>query len=114
MDKDFQNWRDEGKHLPEFLRDFHDQKDFFKFLHEFVTIEDHGMLKNINCTIDVLLWALSRFGYTLQRNRSHQSFDDLGEFIKLYTERRNNMYTAALLKGTDLQTSKELPTDPKQ
>jgi hypothetical protein len=96
MDNKLNDWREDGKHLPEFLRDFHDQKDFFKFLHEFVITNNNDMLKDIDWqhghvyTIDMLLRVLGRFGWTLQRNRSHQNFDDLDEYIKLYNKNRTD------------------------
>lgn len=33
---DFDRWRREGQYLPEFMRDFHDQKDLFKALQDVV------------------------------------------------------------------------------
>ena len=107
MDENFQKWRSEGKHLPDFLKDFHDQKEFFKFLHEFTTIEDHDVVKDINwveghCyTIDILLHVLSRFGYTIQHSRSHQNFDDLEKMMNLYKENRNAKFTAILNNSSE-------------
>lgn len=106
MDKKLQNWRDDGKHLPSFLKDFHDQKDLFKFLHEFSRIEDHEMIKDINWmqghayTIDIFLFIMARFGWTLQRNRSDQEFESLEDLMNQYTQIRKDKYTQLLLADT--------------
>lgn len=101
MDKKTIDWRDEGKHLPEFLRDFHDQKDFFKFLFDSVDTSNNPMLKNANWvdsqvfTIDMLLWKLAQYGYTLQKNKTKVPFEDLQEALrKNDAERRNAFYSA--------------------
>lgn len=111
MDKKLQEWRDEDKHLPEFLKDFHDQKDFFKFLHEFSLIDKNALAKDINWmqghaySIDILLWTLSRFGWTLQRSRAKQNFEDLDELIKIYKDKRHDMFTKALLRNANEEPS---------
>lgn len=116
MDENLTKWRKEGKHLPDFLKDFHDQKDFFRFLHEFTHPEEHEMVKNINWqqshayAIDILLWSLSRFGWTLQRNRSNQKFDDLDAFIKIYTDKRNESFNNMLMS----QIKKNQETDKEE
>lgn len=103
MDEKLEQWRKDGKHLPEFLKDFHDQKDFFKFLHEFAQVDQKEIVKDINWmegqiyTIDVFLRVLARFGWSIQRNKSDQNFDNLNEIINLYTEKRNEMFTSTLL-----------------
>lgn len=113
MDKKLQEWRDEGKHLPEFLRDFHDQKNFFKFLHETLTVDENELTKDINWMqghaylIDCVLWKLARYGYTLQKSRAKQNFEDLDEVIKRQTKLRNDMFTKALLEQTNKQEGEE-------
>lgn len=95
MDEKLQKWRDNGKHLPAFLRDFHDQKDFFKFLHESTNIQEHGLAKDVNFTqghaycIDVFLWVLARHGWTLQRSQSPQNFDNLDDIIAQFNKARS-------------------------
>lgn len=103
MDQEFQVWRKEGKHLPDFLKDFHDQKDFFRLLHECLKIEEHEIAKDINWveghayTIDCLLYFLAKFGYTLQKSRARQNFEDLGETIREQNRLRHEMFARALL-----------------
>lgn len=120
MDAELKQWREEGKHLPEFLRDFHDQKDFFKTLHDRVTIEDHGIAKDINFTqghaytVDCLLHFLARFGYTIQKSRAKQNFDDLNEVIKQNMDWRRDMFAQALSgsdKPVNPNQSEESPKD---
>jgi hypothetical protein len=107
MNSKLELWRNEGKHLPEFLRDFHDQKDLFKYLHDSVDINDHDLIKNINWmqghayTIDIVLFILAKYGWTLQRSRSKQDFANLDEVISQYNKTRNDMFTKALLGNTN-------------
>ncbi len=103
MSNNFNKWREEGKHLPEFLRDFHDQKDLFKYLHDAVDIEDHGMVKDINWTqghayvIDIFLFVMAKYGYTLQKSRSHFNFSDLESVIQENNKRRSDIFAKSLL-----------------
>jgi len=61
------------EHLPDFLRDFHSQKDIFKTIHWLYSGKDHA--KEISwidghCyTIDWFLWFMAKHGYTLQKSR---------------------------------------------
>lgn len=113
MDEALKKWRKEGKHLPEFLRDFHDQKDFFKTLHDRVVIEDHELAKDINFiqghayTVDCLLHFLARFGYTIQKSRAKQNFDELDEVIKQNMNLRRDMFAQALLGSNKPEVSQE-------
>jgi hypothetical protein len=76
----------DGKHLPDFLKDFHDQKDIFKFLHSYFN-KPSGIGFNMPTwvdgqiyTIDHFLFFMGAMGYTLQKSRSKQvdfpSFED--------------------------------------
>lgn len=102
MKKSLEDWRNEGKHLPEFLRDFHDQKEFFNFLHEFNDLHNHDMLKDIDpmkghiYSLDVLLWSLARFGYTLQKSRAQVEFNDLDEMVKKFSAVRREKFFSIL------------------
>lgn len=63
-----------GEYLPEFLRDFHDQKDFFKSMH-FLYQDSEGAedkpswVNGQIYTIDWFLWFAASRGYTLQKCR---------------------------------------------
>lgn len=76
-------WLDSGEYLPAPLRDFHDQKDLFKAMHEIIDVLGHDYAKSVSwrtgqCyVIDVFLWFMARRGYTLQRCRAQVPFRDL-------------------------------------
>lgn len=103
MDDKLKQWRQQGKHLPDFLKDFHDQKDFFKFLHESLKIEEHELAKDINWVaghsyvIDCFLWHCAKYGYTLQKSRAHQTFEDLDNALKAHNTYRNDMFMKAIM-----------------
>ncbi len=113
MDQKLQDWRKEGKHLPYFLKDFHDQKDFFKFLHEFCDTQNHEMVKDISWveghvySIDILLWCLARFGYTLQKNKTKVEFDDLDEMIKEFNLRRTDNFAKIISEQIEKNKKQE-------
>ena len=73
-----QEWLDTGKYLPEFMRDFHDQKDLFKTIH--IRVKPEPQIDWITAqiyTVDVFLHFMARRGYTLQKNRSNVDFRDV-------------------------------------
>jgi hypothetical protein len=91
-------WLGSGKHLPDFLKDFHDQKDVFKLIwrrREAALTErkekdpyfEDG-LDGVNWmsaqvfVIDFFLWFAAIHGYTLQRARTRLDFVSLEESIK--------------------------------
>lgn len=88
MDQTARQWRAEGLHLPEFMRDFHDQKDLFKAMHERIRVEDHPYAKEIGWVtgqcyiIDVFLWFMAMHGYTIQKTRKQAGFDDIRETMR--------------------------------
>ena len=69
---DVDAWLKSGEYLPEVLRDFHDQKDVFKAMHQIVrdpvtTIKRPSWIEGHVYVIDVFLWFMARRGYTVQR-----------------------------------------------
>lgn len=104
--KTLETWMQAGKHLPEPLRDFHDQKEVFKAMHDMQkpsspsdAISGHYSLDFVTgqCyVIDRFLWFMARRGYTLQRSRAALPFRDLSADVAAATERRN-AHDAALL-----------------
>ena len=97
-----------GKHLPSFLRDFHDQKDLFKTIHDFIVIaDDNFMLKEINWSqgqcyvIDVFLWYMGMHGYTLQKSKAKQEFLDINANLEYFNNKReedSNNFLKSILK----------------
>lgn len=108
MDNQLKQWRDAQKHLPEFMRDFHNCKQLFKGISEYIVCEDDHPANQVNwrqahCyTIDVFLWFMAQHGYTLQRCRAKQNFDDLDALLNDLDRQRREAFTAAM-------TAKESP-----
>ena len=82
-------WLESGQHLPKHLRDFHDQKDFFKSMH-FLQQDNEGSENNPNWVqghiyiIDYFLWFMASRGYTLQKSRKKNiKFKDIPKFRDL-------------------------------
>lgn len=89
MTPELQAWRSAGKHLPDILKDFHDQKAIFNLMHEMLgepdpkdRIKRPTWMEGQVYVIDFFLWFMARHGYTLQRSRAHQEFESLSENIK--------------------------------
>lgn len=89
--------------LPDFLRDFHDQKDFFKAIHTHYSKEGlenkipGNWVDNHIYTIDFFLWFMALHGYRLQRFKSKQfeQYDPV-EFVEEYNNIRRGKSTALL------------------
>jgi hypothetical protein len=96
------SWLQSGRYLPAFMRDFHDQKDVFKAIHEIIRVEDHGYAKDISwgagqCyVIDIFLWWMARRGYTLQRSRVDLPFVSLPDTIAAQNKARDEANMRAL------------------
>jgi hypothetical protein len=98
-DGSLEAWMKSGAYLPPMMRDFHDQKDLFKTIHELVENsrtargrDDFGGMRWIDAhcyTIDVFLWFMAKRGYTLQRSRQRLPFRDLSADVKAGMERWN-------------------------
>ena len=89
-------------YLPRIMRDFHDQKDLFKTIHDTVEVEKHDYAKDISCVsgqcyvIDIFLWYMAKRGYTLQRSRMQLPFRDLDDDVKAAKERYARQMRAAI------------------
>lgn len=83
---------DDAWHLPQFMRDFHDQKDLFRAVEEYDALRlrsdaertrhpsPHWMTAHVY-TVDVFLRFMAEHGYTLQRCRRDLEFKDVAETI---------------------------------
>lgn len=95
MGDPLQKWLDSGEYLPEFMRDFHDQKDLFRAIDEIVGKPADYIVQRPNwveaqCyTVDVFLWFMARRGYTLQRSRAKLPFRDVEADVAAKTEKRH-------------------------
>lgn len=92
---DPREWVKSGNYLPPIMRDFHDQKDIFKTIHETVAVEKHEYAGGVSwmvgqCyVIDIFLWWMAKHGYTLQRSRQPVDFHDIGQDVA--ASRRRSM-----------------------
>jgi hypothetical protein len=88
---DVDQWRNEGKHLPEFMRDFHDQKGLFKTIHEETGCEFPTWVQGHIYVVDVFLHYMARHGYTLQKTRTRvNDFRDIQKTVSDATNNRRN------------------------
>lgn len=98
-------WLKGGGYLPEFLRDFHAQKDVFKWIGRQIEGRDTEHRKSPTWaeahiyTIDVFLWFMALHGYTLQRSRVRVDFEDLHEKIKALKDHDAALFVAMLRPG---------------
>lgn len=96
MSKTFDEWRKEAEHMPPFMRDFHDQKDLFKYIGAIVDKENKGGHRDLGITwvdghiytVDFFLWLMAAHGYTLQKSRKKFAFRDINETLKNERERQ--------------------------
>jgi hypothetical protein len=89
-------WLKSGDYLPPALRDFHAQKDLFKWLHGSVQLPDE--CKDLNWVAahiyvtDVFLWCLARRGYTLQATRTKvEGLRDLQEDVQAFRKLQDDL-----------------------
>lgn len=91
-----------GAYLPEILRDFHDQKDIFKAMHEIIKERPGDLIKRPTWVegqvyvIDVFLWFMARRGYTLQRTRRRGDFRDIHADVAAQEKKRDAEILAAM------------------
>lgn len=91
---DLQKYLESGKHLPEKMRDFHDQKDLFKSMHHLYQDKDNAPVQSwIDghiYIIDWFLWFMASRGYTLQKTRKKgvefKEWPDYREIMKVENE----------------------------
>jgi hypothetical protein len=101
-------WMKAGKYLPDVLRDFHDQKDVFKAMHDMQKPADPAdaisgayslsFVTGQCYVIDRFLWFMARRGYTLQRSRARLPFRDLQADVAAATAKRD-AHDAGLLNA---------------
>lgn len=111
-----------GKYLPPFLRDFHAQKDVFKYVWDCVerrkaTEPDYRSLDGMSwCSahiyvIDFFLWAMALHGWTLQRSRLKcEDFKDIHQDVQAL---KDEMTKAAMAEWTARRKyNSGLPREP--
>lgn len=101
-DPKVQAWRKAARYLPRFMRDFHDQKDLFKALHETIDVEANDYTRPVTWVsgqcyvIDIFLWFMAQHGYTLQRSPQKLPFTDIQETISTAKAKRDAQHAAIL------------------
>ena len=117
---DFDRWRRDGQYLPEFMRDFNDQKDLFKALHDVVDRANakNGSHRSLNAswteyhiyTVDIFLWVLAAHGYTLQRSRRRFGFADIYDFVSQARDAAREAM-AAIFRNRPSPTGEDSPAN---
>lgn len=91
-------WLKSGEYLPVFMRDFHDQKDLFKAMHN--TIENADQNGNARdghiYVVDTFLWYMARCGYTLQKSRKKVEFKDMQDDIDRFKREMTDAFSKML------------------
>ncbi len=97
----FRDWRDQGKHLPEFMRDFHDQKDVFKSMLNYFNNAEEMPVNWQDAhvfTIDWFLWFMAAHGYTLQKTKAKCiDFHDISETVEKAKKERAEQFSSIVL-----------------
>lgn len=91
-------WLQSGEYLPGFLRDFHDQKDVFKAMHDTIgNANENGNARDGHIyVIDTFLWYMGRCGYTLQKSRKNVEFKDMQDDIERSKEYRREAFARVI------------------
>ena len=78
---------EEGIHLPQFLKDFHAQKDVFKAMHDYYDDAKLSWVDGQIYTIDHFLHFMAIHGYTLQKSRQKFDFCCIHDTVKSYRDK---------------------------
>lgn len=106
-------YNDKLMNLPEFLKDFHDQKDVFKCIQEWYesspTIDrnlPNSWVDNHVYTIDLFLFFMGLHGYKLQKSKSKNvEFYDINATISQFKKRKADEFNNILNdRKNDAQT----------
>lgn len=80
------SWLKSGDYMPPEFRDFHNQKDLFKAMHNTIqNADENGNARDGHIyVVDTFLWYMARCGYTLQKSRKKLPFKNMGDDIYRY------------------------------
>lgn len=86
MSDELANWLESGEYMPPEFRDFHNQKDLFKAMHNTINnANENGNWRDGHIyVVDTFLWYMARCGYTLQRSRKKVPFRNMEDDIQRY------------------------------
>ena len=82
--KNNKQWRDDGLHLPDFMRDFHDQKSLFKALSSAFENSNECPINFRDgqiYTIDWFLWFMAIHGYKLTKTTANVEHEDIHDAV---------------------------------
>jgi hypothetical protein len=84
VDNKVAEWRKRGDHLPEFMRDFHDQKNLFKTIHEQAVTDPRSpdWIAAHTYTLDAFLFFMARHGYVLKKTTAKLPFSDIDKTLR--------------------------------
>ena len=91
---DFNQYNRENKNLPDFMKDFHDQKDLFKLIQDWGLSNEtfkkfpNSWRDNHVFTIDYFLTFMACHGYKLQKIRAKIEFCDIQERMKDFRHKK--------------------------
>jgi len=103
------SWMKDGKYLPDFMRDFHAQKDLFKSMHQFINMDKNEYAKKVDWVtgqcyvIDIFLWFMGMHGYTLQKSRAVVDFLQLEKTLQDQYDIRCKQFASFLNQGKDAE-----------
>ena len=102
-DKALADWLESGKYLPEFMRDFHAQKDVFKAMHFTIdNANENGNWRDGHIyVVDTFLWYMASRGYTLQRSRKGVEFRDVEKDVESMKNHRRSVFDKIISDGGD-------------
>lgn len=113
MEQQLREYLTNSKHLPAFMRDFHDQKTLFKRLGEMNESRKDKYTENVSWisaqvyTIDVFLWYMACHGYTLQKSRKRVPFYDLENDLNMFEKRQKEEAVSMLKKAVEKKDIKQ-------
>jgi hypothetical protein len=89
---------------PDFLKDFHDQKDLFKIIHlragdlEWCEKTVDWSLGHVY-VFDRFLWFMARRGYTLQESKENVDFKDYNKDLEMLQKYKDKMFETIILEN---------------
>lgn len=97
-DNPLYEWLKSGEYMPREFRDFHDQKDLFKAMHNTIqNADENGNWRDGHIyVVDTFLWYMARCGYTLQRSRKKVPYKDMEDDIARYKQEMTEHLNKAL------------------
>lgn len=117
--KNYHQMRNDISYLPVHLRDFHNQKDFFKVLFHLYCAEQEKLGKTVPknlhwqnlhiFSIDFLLHLLVAYGYTLCKSRKNLHFLDYDDVSNILQRHQNTLFSN-MFKSTTEKLHSEIPS----